>query len=158
MSISRILYSSLSTTCFIYKHICPRLTKYSSNILTLSLIQPYRGYIVTSRYVNGHCLAQSSTSLGDLSQTLKLRKDISNADILDSCQTDCVRILLTSNPVFTSFPGLPDTYIYKMAENRYLTGYAKLGTSSCKKCKQKIDKGALRIAKLVSNPFSEVGL
>ncbi|XP_060578412.1 DNA ligase 3-like, partial [Ruditapes philippinarum] len=42
-----------------------------------------------------------------------------------------------------------------MAENRYLTGYAKLGTSSCKKCKQKIDKGALRIAKLVSNPFSE---
>ncbi|XP_052819765.1 DNA ligase 3-like [Mya arenaria] len=42
-----------------------------------------------------------------------------------------------------------------MAENRYLAGYAKLGTSSCKKCKQKIDKGALRIAKLVSNPFSE---
>ncbi|XP_060574144.1 DNA ligase 3-like, partial [Ruditapes philippinarum] len=42
-----------------------------------------------------------------------------------------------------------------MAENIYLTGYAKLGTSSCKKCKQKIDKGALRIAKLVSNPFSE---
>ncbi|KAH3741324.1 DNA ligase 3-like isoform X2 [Dreissena polymorpha] len=42
-----------------------------------------------------------------------------------------------------------------MAENRYLTGYAKLGTSGCKKCKQKIDKGGLRIAKLVSNPFSE---
>lgn len=44
---------------------------------------------------------------------------------------------------------------FKMAENKYLTGYAKLGTSSCKKCKQKIEKGALRIAKLVSNPFSE---
>ena len=42
-----------------------------------------------------------------------------------------------------------------MAENKYLVGYAKLGTSSCKKCKQKIDKGALRIAKLTSNPFSD---
>lgn len=45
--------------------------------------------------------------------------------------------------------------ILNMAENKYLTAYAKLGTSSCKKCKQKIEKGALRIAKLVSNPFSE---
>ena len=44
-----------------------------------------------------------------------------------------------------------------MADNRYLVGYAKLGTSSCKKCKQKIEKGALRIAKLVSNPFSDEG-
>jgi len=42
-----------------------------------------------------------------------------------------------------------------MSDNKFLAGYAKLGTSSCKKCKQKIDKGALRIAKLVSNPFSE---
>lgn len=42
-----------------------------------------------------------------------------------------------------------------MADNKYLTGYAKLGTSSCKKCKQKIEKGALRIAKVVANPFSE---
>lgn len=42
-----------------------------------------------------------------------------------------------------------------MADNKYLVGYAKLGTSSCKKCKQKIDKGALRIAKLVYNPFSD---
>ncbi|XP_061196299.1 DNA ligase 3-like [Saccostrea echinata] len=44
-----------------------------------------------------------------------------------------------------------------MAENRYITGYAKLGTSSCKKCKQKIDKGSLRIGKVVSNPFSDEG-
>uniref|UniRef100_K1Q677 DNA ligase 3 n=1 Tax=Magallana gigas TaxID=29159 RepID=K1Q677_MAGGI len=44
-----------------------------------------------------------------------------------------------------------------MAENRYTTGYAKLGTSSCKKCKQKIDKGGLRIGKVVSNPFSDEG-
>ena len=42
-----------------------------------------------------------------------------------------------------------------MADNKYLVGYAKLGTSSCKKCKQKIDKGALRIAKLTTNPFSD---
>lgn len=49
-----------------------------------------------------------------------------------------------------------DEEFVNMADNRYLTGYAKLGTSSCKKCKQKIEKGALRIAKLVSNPFSEV--
>lgn len=40
---------------------------------------------------------------------------------------------------------------------RYTTGYAKLGTSSCKKCKQKIDKGGLRIGKVVSNPFSDEG-
>ncbi|KAK6175663.1 hypothetical protein SNE40_014070 [Patella caerulea] len=44
-----------------------------------------------------------------------------------------------------------------MAENRYIVGYAKLGTSSCKKCKQKIEKGAMRIGKVVSNPFSEDG-
>ena len=47
--------------------------------------------------------------------------------------------------------------VLDMADNKYLTGYAKLGTSSCKKCKQKIDKGALRIAKLTTNPFSDEG-
>ena len=44
-----------------------------------------------------------------------------------------------------------------MADNRYIVGYAKLGTSSCKKCKQKIAKGSLRIGKVTSNPFSEDG-
>ncbi|XP_067659530.1 DNA ligase 3-like isoform X2 [Haliotis asinina] len=44
-----------------------------------------------------------------------------------------------------------------MSENRYIVGYAKLGTSSCKKCKQKIEKGALRVGKVVSNPFSDEG-
>ncbi|KAK7093638.1 hypothetical protein V1264_007347 [Littorina saxatilis] len=44
-----------------------------------------------------------------------------------------------------------------MAENRYCVGYAKLGTSSCKKCKQKIEKGALRIGKVVTNPFGDDG-
>ncbi|CAG5129065.1 unnamed protein product, partial [Candidula unifasciata] len=42
-----------------------------------------------------------------------------------------------------------------MADNKYVVGYAKLGTSSCKKCKQKIDKGGLRIGKVTPNPFSE---
>ena len=44
-----------------------------------------------------------------------------------------------------------------MTENRYITCYAKLGTSGCKKCKQKIAKGALRIGKVVPNPFSDEG-
>ncbi|XP_035828474.1 DNA ligase 3 isoform X2 [Aplysia californica] len=44
-----------------------------------------------------------------------------------------------------------------MADNKYVVGYAKLGTSSCKKCKQKIEKGALRIGKVTPNPFSEDG-
>ena len=44
-----------------------------------------------------------------------------------------------------------------MADNKYIVGYAKLGTSSCKKCKQKIDKGALRIGKVVPNPFGDDG-
>lgn len=35
-----------------------------------------------------------------------------------------------------------------MSDARFECGYAKLGTSSCKKCKQKIEKGSLRIAKV----------
>ena len=38
--------------------------------------------------------------------------------------------------------------LYKMAENRYSADYAKVGTSSCKKCKQKLEKGSFRIAKV----------
>ncbi|BFZ23274.1 hypothetical protein BsWGS_26312 [Bradybaena similaris] len=44
-----------------------------------------------------------------------------------------------------------------MADNKYVVGYAKLGTSSCKKCKQKIDKGGLRVGKVTPNPFSDDG-
>jgi hypothetical protein len=36
----------------------------------------------------------------------------------------------------------------RMSETRFECGYAKLGTSACKKCKQKIEKGSLRIAKV----------
>ena len=42
-----------------------------------------------------------------------------------------------------------------MTENRYSVDYAKLGTSSCKKCKTKITKGEIRIAKVTPSPFSE---
>lgn len=38
----------------------------------------------------------------------------------------------------------------EMAEARFECGYAKLGTSTCKKCKQKIEKGTLRIAKVMT--------
>lgn len=48
-------------------------------------------------------------------------------------------------------------YCTDMADNKYVVGYAKLGTSGCKKCKQKIAKGALRIGKLVRNPFGSDG-
>lgn len=44
-----------------------------------------------------------------------------------------------------------------MADNKYCVEYAKRGTAGCKKCKQKIDKGLPRIAKIVANPFSEDG-
>lgn len=42
-----------------------------------------------------------------------------------------------------------------MAEQRYCVEYAKRGTAGCKKCKDKIMKGLVRIGKIVPNPFSE---
>ncbi|XP_067347917.1 DNA ligase 3 isoform X2 [Channa argus] len=42
-----------------------------------------------------------------------------------------------------------------MAEQRFLVEYAKRGTAGCKKCKDKIQKGMVRIGKIVPNPFSE---
>ncbi|KAH9495827.1 DNA ligase 3 [Bulinus truncatus] len=51
---------------------------------------------------------------------------------------------------FTSFN-------HTMGDNKFIIGYAKLGTSSCKKCKQKIDKESLRIGKVTPNPFSDDG-
>uniref|UniRef100_A0A672HDF0 DNA ligase n=1 Tax=Salarias fasciatus TaxID=181472 RepID=A0A672HDF0_SALFA len=42
-----------------------------------------------------------------------------------------------------------------MAEQRFLVEYAKRGTAGCKKCKDKIAKGIVRIGKIVPNPFSE---
>ncbi|XP_024119769.1 DNA ligase 3 [Oryzias melastigma] len=42
-----------------------------------------------------------------------------------------------------------------MSEQRFLVEYAKRGTAGCKKCKDKIPKGIVRIGKIVPNPFSE---
>ncbi|UJR26750.1 hypothetical protein I4U23_008065 [Adineta vaga] len=42
-----------------------------------------------------------------------------------------------------------------MADNRFSIDYAKLGTSACKKCKTKITKNEIRIAKVTPSPFSE---
>ncbi|XP_013776883.1 DNA ligase 3-like [Limulus polyphemus] len=42
-----------------------------------------------------------------------------------------------------------------MTENRYCVDYAKRGTASCRKCKQKIEKDVLRIGKIVPNPFTD---
>ncbi|CAL1269349.1 unnamed protein product [Larinioides sclopetarius] len=42
-----------------------------------------------------------------------------------------------------------------MANNRYCVDLAKRGTAGCKECKKKIDKGLVRIAKIIPNPFSE---
>nr|XP_060622654.1 DNA ligase 3 [Anolis sagrei ordinatus] len=45
----------------------------------------------------------------------------------------------------------------QMAEQRYCVDYAKRGTAGCKKCKEKLLKGTVRIGKVVPNPFSESG-
>ncbi|XP_077152523.1 DNA ligase 3 [Ranitomeya variabilis] len=44
---------------------------------------------------------------------------------------------------------------HNMAEQRYCVEYAKRGTAGCKKCKEKIGKGIVRVGKIVPNPFSE---
>ncbi|KAA8586604.1 DNA ligase 3 isoform X2 [Etheostoma spectabile] len=62
--------------------------------------------------------------------------------------------LIHNNPsqlfVHQCFSNQPD-----MAEQRFIVEYAKRGTAGCKKCKDKIQKGIVRIGKIVPNPFSE---
>ncbi|KAK3880469.1 hypothetical protein Pcinc_015071 [Petrolisthes cinctipes] len=52
----------------------------------------------------------------------------------------------------TSSPQQPD-----MADFPFCVDYDKRGMAKCKKCKQKCDKGVIRIGKLVSNHFSDSG-
>ena len=47
-------------------------------------------------------------------------------------------------------------YVLDMADNRYSVDYAKR-VAGCKKCKQKMEKGQLRIAKITASPFSDDG-
>ena len=42
-----------------------------------------------------------------------------------------------------------------MSDNKFAADYARMGTSACKKCKQKLAKGELRLAKVVKNPFTD---
>lgn len=44
-----------------------------------------------------------------------------------------------------------------MANNRYCVDLAKRGTAACKNCNVKIDKGIVRIGKIIPNPFTESG-
>nr|XP_046267721.1 DNA ligase 3 isoform X2 [Scatophagus argus] len=60
-------------------------------------------------------------------------------------QSDSLQLFLHQH-----FSNQPD-----MAEQRFLVEYAKRGTAGCKKCKDKIQKGIVRIGKIVPNPFSE---
>lgn len=39
-------------------------------------------------------------------------------------------------------------------EKQFCADRAKTGRAGCKKCKQKIESGSLRIAKIAPNPFS----
>ena len=43
-----------------------------------------------------------------------------------------------------------------MTDNRFSIDYAKR-QAGCKKCKQKIEKGEVRIAKITASPFSDDG-
>ncbi|XP_033970043.1 DNA ligase 3 isoform X2 [Trematomus bernacchii] len=46
-------------------------------------------------------------------------------------------------------------FFSEMADQKFIVEYAKRGTAGCKKCKEKIMKGIVRIGKVVPNPFSE---
>ena len=71
------------------------------------------------------------------------------------CYTDWVTFESTSQVNVRTISRFLSTI--NMSENKFLADYAKVATSGCKKCKQKLAKGSFRIAKLVSNPFSEEG-
>lgn len=87
-----------------------------------------------------------------------LSLQIPQENIRTLCEVHTVQFCKNfSKKYFTRFDAFNSEEFCDMAENRYIVGYAKLGTSSCKKCKQKINKGGLRIGKLVSNPFGDDG-
>ena len=81
-----------------------------------------------------------------------------NGGVITSQLHYCENILASSRSWFPHSNHIQNfATIVTMSDNKFIVGYAKLGTSSCKKCKTKIDKGELRIGKVVSNPFSDEG-
>ena len=46
-------------------------------------------------------------------------------------------------------------FALEMTENKFCIEYAARGTAGCKKCKEKIPKGEIRIAQLTANPFND---
>ncbi|XP_057210828.1 DNA ligase 3 [Triplophysa rosa] len=72
------------------------------------------------------------------------------------CVPQTPRFTLGSGSHFhTSWPNKLQRNQPEMAEQRFCVEYAKRGTAGCKKCKDKIVKGVVRIGKIVPNPFSE---
>lgn len=51
----------------------------------------------------------------------------------------------------------PQSLAAAMSGAKFACDYAKRGQAGCKKCKQKLEKGSLRLAKVVPNPFSDNG-
>ncbi|KAG7169997.1 DNA ligase 3-like [Homarus americanus] len=70
----------------------------------------------------------------------------------DSSLTSCHRVReLVSSPPFLKYSQEVDI----MSSFPFCAEYDKRGAAKCKKCKDKCEKGALRIGKIVPNPFSE---
>lgn len=100
-------------------------------------------------YYYYYCAAQNLFRVGDL-----LKSDAKDGSgILNSFLSGY--FLQRSNHIIS--PRIVNFSRGVMADNKYIVGYAKLGTSSCKKCKQKIEKGGLRIGKVTPNPFTDDG-
>lgn len=63
------------------------------------------------------------------------------------------------SPVVVTFSWAPSCTFFisnaKMPEQRYCVDYAKRGTAGCKKCREKLPKGSVRIGRIMPNPFSE---
>ncbi|XP_078278256.1 DNA ligase 3 isoform X2 [Rhinoraja longicauda] len=63
------------------------------------------------------------------------------------------------SPVVVTFSWAPSCSFFiskaKMPEQRYCVDYAKRGTAGCKKCREKLPKGSVRVGRIMPNPFSE---
>ncbi|XP_021375504.1 DNA ligase 3-like [Mizuhopecten yessoensis] len=113
------------------------------------------------RYQRGvFCLYRISRYISLSSAPVKSPTSIVTQSCLTNftCDSNFSNNLLTRKSAPWTTLTLSRTKNYcKMADNRYVIGYAKLGTSGCKGCKTKIEKGSLRIGKVTANPFGGDG-